>query len=517
MQSMNDPIVDTPMVVTLDQIRPYEHNPRKARNARYDDIKASIRERGLDSPPAITRRPAEVCFIIRNGGNTRLEILNELWSETREERFFRIQCLFRPWSARGEIIALVGHLAENELRGELSFIERALGVEKLRVFYEQESGKRLSQTELAQQLRSDGYPVAQPQISRMHDAVQYLLPVIPNLLYEGLGRPTIEKLLGFRRVANRVWIAHSANKAEADSRFSILFEEALLAFDHETCEDFSPESVQDEIIGKMAQALGGSWNYDTLAAEIFLRGNQRTSPGQEDASSPQEEPMLPLMASPPQPPKREPLFPQRSAAPQKIASQRGGYESDPDELPGDDRLQTLRDRLEGHTHKTIPTPAPFPALEPPLSSPGLCPVEETWEIGHESETPEALRTQIAQQAIEITKALGLQDAIAKHPLGLGFRLRVPRHPGSHQADDTLMLLHALSSPYLSEHDTFDWDISALGKRLGPLLLGLPASASSHVSSESVRLDDPVFDKLIQLILLSRRLLEIENVAPANEA
>src|SRR3546814_14215686 len=74
-----------------------------------------------------------------------LAILRELWSETKDERFFRISCLFRPWPARGEIVALTGHLAENELRGGLTFIERALGVEKAREFYEAESGTTLSQ------------------------------------------------------------------------------------------------------------------------------------------------------------------------------------------------------------------------------------------------------------------------------------------------------------------------------------------------------------------------------------
>ena len=72
------------MVVTLDQLHPYDLNPRVTRNPRYDDIKASIRERGLDAPPAITRRPGESHYIIRNGGNTRLAILHELWSETKE-------------------------------------------------------------------------------------------------------------------------------------------------------------------------------------------------------------------------------------------------------------------------------------------------------------------------------------------------------------------------------------------------------------------------------------------------
>ena len=88
--ALSDPIADTPMVVTLDQLRPYDHDPRKKRNPAYEEIKASIRERGLDAAPAITRRPGEGHYIIRNGGNTRLAILRELWSETKDERFFRI-------------------------------------------------------------------------------------------------------------------------------------------------------------------------------------------------------------------------------------------------------------------------------------------------------------------------------------------------------------------------------------------------------------------------------------------
>ena len=40
---LSDPIADTPMVVTLDQLRPYDHDPRVKRNPAYEEIKASIR------------------------------------------------------------------------------------------------------------------------------------------------------------------------------------------------------------------------------------------------------------------------------------------------------------------------------------------------------------------------------------------------------------------------------------------------------------------------------------------
>jgi hypothetical protein len=192
--ALSDPIADTPMVVTLDQLRPYDHDPRVTRNPAYEDIKASIRERGLDAPPAITRRPGEPHYIIRNGGNTRLAILRELWSETKDERFFRIPCLFRPWPQRGEVVMLTGHLAENELRGGLSFIERALGVEKAREFYEQEmgrdSGQPLSQSEVNDSVIR---AVVSPRQQKMNQGSVYtdyggqIEKTLPNVVTRGAG------------------------------------------------------------------------------------------------------------------------------------------------------------------------------------------------------------------------------------------------------------------------------------------------------------------------------------------
>lgn len=38
------------MPVALDQLRPFDLNPRITRNPEYDEIKESIRHRGLDLP-----------------------------------------------------------------------------------------------------------------------------------------------------------------------------------------------------------------------------------------------------------------------------------------------------------------------------------------------------------------------------------------------------------------------------------------------------------------------------------
>ena len=53
-------------------------------------------------------------------GNTRYAILSELYQETGDERFRRIQCIF----AMAGTSEMRYHLAENEMRGDLSFIER---------------------------------------------------------------------------------------------------------------------------------------------------------------------------------------------------------------------------------------------------------------------------------------------------------------------------------------------------------------------------------------------------------
>ena len=53
----SDPIEPTPMVLPIARILEYDRNPRRERNPRYDEIKASIRaKKGLENPLTITRR-----------------------------------------------------------------------------------------------------------------------------------------------------------------------------------------------------------------------------------------------------------------------------------------------------------------------------------------------------------------------------------------------------------------------------------------------------------------------------
>ena len=388
--TLSDPIADTPMVVTLDQLHPYDHDPRKKRNPVYEEIKASIRERGLDAAPAITRRPGDDHYIIRNGGNTRLAILRELWSETKDERFFRVSCLFRPWPERGEIVALTGHLAENELRGGLTFIERALGVEKAREFYELESGSTLSQSELARRLAADGYPVQQSHISRMADAVRYLLPAIPTVLYAGLGRHQVERLSVMRKACERTW-AHYAKGRSLVQDFDEFFQEVLSQFDVQA-DEFSAQRVQDELIGQMTELL--DVDYDVLALDMTeSESRQRAlvseptaapSTGESDADDSHSGAVSPAADGD--------LLQKHIVSP----------------APTTERLEFIQRMVANQLGDALPHDFSANVLQSiPVQAGGLYPISDVWYIAPGLDTPEHLRIHVAQFAREIAVEVDL--------------------------------------------------------------------------------------------------------------
>ncbi|EOE0842199.1 ParB family protein [Pseudomonas sp. NPDC077186] len=530
-QALSDPVTDTPMVVTLDDLRPYELDPRLTRNPLYDEIKTSIRERGLDAPPPITRRPGAEHFIIRNGGNTRLAILRELWSETKDERFFRIPCLFRPWPERGEIVALTGHLAENELHGSLTFIERALGVEKARELYELDSGKTLSQSELARRLSTDGYPIQQSHISRMQDTVRYLLPTIPNVLYNGLGRHQVERLAVLRKACELTWEKHASGKALTVD-FETLFHDVLAPFDVQP-DSFSASRVRDELIGQMSELL--DIDYNVLELDI-----DSTEHRQRAVTSP---PQLPVetatvvqpghaVTSPPDATQNNGTAagasgsePNNDAAPPLVPAPTpepgaSSGDHDPDARlqghivsPADntERLQGIQHLLAEHTGEPLPAFADRVLQAIPVQAGGLFPISDVWYIEPGLDSPDRLRIHIAQLAQEIAEQAELIDCIEAIETGIGFTCSASHAdllpPAFGQV--VLALLRALIRPYNAAPDQGDM---RLEDNLGALLLG----GGVRDTGVLPRLSDNGLVKLFRLIRLARRLLDLEaNPGKAN--
>lgn len=546
LEQLSDPISDTPMVLTLDQVLPWHDNPRTTRNPKYDELKESIRHRGLDTPPPVTRRPGEDKYRIRNGGNTHLEILNELYKETGDERYFRFNCLFRPWDKqRGEIIALTGHLAENDLKGDLKFIERAVGIQKAKALYEKEKGEPVGIRELSRKLTDDGYPVSHSHISRMLDAVEILLPAIPVMLYSGLGKPQIEKLLSLRKSASSCWARLYAGEG---IDFEMLFQDTLAIFDSSP-DEFIFDRFQDELIDQMKRPLG--LRYDQILLEI-TNGQQEQRRGTlVDLPAPALPPEIPPVgqespaasttgqaqsqspaaglqtsktnslpgnpSTPPTPPL--PVQQQQLTDEERAALLAGHIVS-----PVSTKIQQTRQRLAALEGEHLPVFEETALHAIPVQVGGLHPITDLWYIERSIDTSEILRQHIADLAEEIALHVGAPGEIVRIQGGVGYTYREPNEDPeiTDSALHLMTLLQALSGQVqvvLNSHDQQTCR-DALGEfqfsaGLAQLLLGQPTTGDQP-SSQAGRLNDEALVKLFRIIRLARRLVDLELPPAASE-
>lgn len=249
----SDPLTKARKRVTLEQLRPYDRNPRQSRNPKFDSILASIEARGLDNPPNISRRhPTDEHYLIIDGGNTRLEILNILFEKycrlaeqatTEAERqahqekartFQIIDCIFKPW--QGESHALAGHMSENEERGDTLFIEKALAVQQFREVYQEEDRVRaeaagepfydqpLTIRALAERITAQGWTISNSHLSRLEYAANQLLPVVPNALWAGAGVPLIKNLRRLEKGYDDFWATTEVGRDAPEVMTELFFE-----------------------------------------------------------------------------------------------------------------------------------------------------------------------------------------------------------------------------------------------------------------------------------------------------
>lgn len=199
-----DPSIPTRMKVTLDQLVPYHSNPRILKNPDYDAIKESIRNRGLDHAPNITRQSPGQPYMIKDGGNTRLSILSELWQETQDYHFYELDCMFYPWTSDFDVY--VGHIIENDLRSPFSFIERAIAVTKIKSEFEAIEQKPLSLRELERKIHSIGWTTVDfTNLGQLLYAHVTLFPIIPNTFWGGTGRDAVKKIRKILESARTFW------------------------------------------------------------------------------------------------------------------------------------------------------------------------------------------------------------------------------------------------------------------------------------------------------------------------
>ncbi|WP_020208926.1 ParB family protein [Gilvimarinus chinensis] len=223
-----DPAIPTEITVTLDELVPSEFNPRQSVNPKFDDIKASIKARGLDHRFNVTRKSVDDPYQIADGGNTRLQALQELWEETGDEKFFRHQVTFKPWVDDEE--SLAGHLVENDLRGDMKLIERALAAKRWIALIEDKEGK-VSMRKAADRMKAKGWGIDSSNLSVLLYAVDSLHEHVPDLLWAGAGVPTVKKIRSYENAFKAYWDSLIENGEEPKEDLDSLWQNTLKEFD----------------------------------------------------------------------------------------------------------------------------------------------------------------------------------------------------------------------------------------------------------------------------------------------
>lgn len=258
----SDPLVTTQMVVDIEQIVPYEHNPRHAANPIFLEIKESIRTVGLKQILIISRRPGDKTYTLKNGGNTRLKALQELYAETRDDQFHRITCMFEPWES--ESTALAAHLIENDTRSELIFIDRARAIRAFRDLIEQEQGTPPSQRELVRALEAQGYRIARPRLTYLDYALDVLAEALPLALDSGAGRPIVIALRRFENVLTQYLAQHHLTWPARELFLSVLARCDAEALNLDTVRRTLEEDLADRTGVRLSQVR---LEFDVLLAE----------------------------------------------------------------------------------------------------------------------------------------------------------------------------------------------------------------------------------------------------------
>ncbi len=296
-----DPIEPTAMRLPIKKIDKYDRNPRKSKNPEYNSILESLRANGQEEALTVTRRPGSENYMIRRGGNTRLDIMNMLYDEAGDSRFEFIDCLFMPWTSESDCI--VGHLNENTTQGRMTLIDKARGYRDFKIEYEAEHSVELGQRKLAELLKEKGASINHKLLGVMYYALDVLDPAIPETLSRGLGKPQVEKLKRLDQTFQRLAEAHQLYEtSNREAQIRAEFHNLLAEHDGD-------EWDMDLVIHEFTQRIGGlldSVSFSRLKYDIDQC--LKSDPWKVELISTlsDEEPTTTTVANPPTPTQKQP-------------------------------------------------------------------------------------------------------------------------------------------------------------------------------------------------------------------
>lgn len=279
----------------VSDVQPYEHNPRRHANPKYEEIKESIKARGLESALYITKRPGSSQYILARGGKTRLLALQALAQEN-PAKWGKLNFHEVPWISESEILA--AHLVENTGREAMCFWDLAEGIAELKEQIAKETGKPVSARALPDLLSARGVTVEKATILAAEFALEYLSalgdwkPELGITDIEAVIRPKITSL-------EPIWNLNPLHDSES---LNALVHEAVARCVTEHAQ-YSPHAVVESVVGAVATGLGVSsqaiWQVLSLAQTVGTleelqaleqaQQNEGQVPGQGQVPEPSQE------------------------------------------------------------------------------------------------------------------------------------------------------------------------------------------------------------------------------------
>ena len=168
--------------INLDELVEYEQNIRTEVNPRYAEIKESIRVQGITNQLSVTKHPITGKFIPYAGGNTRIRILKELFAETGDIKYKNLDVVVMPFT--DHLSLLINHFAENELRGDVSFWEKAKGILMVKSELQADQDRIVTATDVQKVAKAKGLDFSLRVLQLYLFATDKLAPIGPWLEFK---------------------------------------------------------------------------------------------------------------------------------------------------------------------------------------------------------------------------------------------------------------------------------------------------------------------------------------------
>jgi ParB family protein of integrating conjugative element (PFGI_1 class) len=461
-----DPGEPTGMTLSLNQIREYDHNPRREPNPRYEEIKEVIlamRSRGEPIRMTITRRPEERDrpYMVHAGGNSFFQALRELYKGTQDPFLNEIDCLFVPW--RSESNEIIAHLVENDVRGDLVFIDRAFSIVELHKEIEQELGEEVSQNRLAAILAERGYRVGgQPAISRMEYAVKTLLPSLPLALAAGMGKDQVARIRKFDEAVKQ-YVEFMGLSDRLDEAHQVFLESLAQSDSWE----WDIELIWRDLPYRLEELTGEDSGRACARIEAILAGG---SPGPMEA--PESEPLI--QHKPRRARKQDPELPSEGSGDTTPEAGSDGTAEAPPASPQTDTPMSAPATL-------APGPSPSPA-SPQAQG------QESAQLDTPRQSEKDLRVRMWTLATQIAGRNGLDECVLHIDHAGGYVMDVPSeslnpHPNTNEDIKRMSLWWFLGS-LVDQWSMFD-DVRAIEGAVGmvPEDSGISAIVSAYLNRD----------------------------------